>query len=90
MDDLHHKSLFLAYFLLISCVCLSEAAILGGQPKRASEEDVSARFFVLRNRFSDFVSDTVSFMESFRRRNDSEILRFLVLLAVNAYIPSLL
>ena len=45
MDDLHYKSFFLAYFLLICLFCLSEAAILGGRPKRVSEEDVSARFF---------------------------------------------
>ena len=41
----------------------SEAAILGGRPKRVSEEDVSARFFKPQNWFIDFVSCTLLSLE---------------------------
>ena len=45
-------------------------------------------FFILLNRVFDFVSDNVLSMESFRRRDDSEFLRFFVSRAINVYIPS--
>ena len=59
--------------------------MLGGQPKRVSEEDWSARFFVHQNRFNDFVSDNVLSMESFRRRDDSEFLRYLASEVINIH-----
>ena len=70
MDDLHHKSFVLAYFLHVNWFCLSEAAILGGRPKRVSEEDVSARFLFYEIGLP-ILSDTILYMESFRRRYDS-------------------
>jgi len=45
MDIVHHKVLFWHIICILFYFVSSEAAILGGRPKRVSEEDVSARFF---------------------------------------------